>query len=141
MDPLSITCSAIAFVGVCRKVSKQLKLVQDLRRAPEAVSQLYNEIGSLQEVLQAVEIAGSRRECDKLTTAWTCAFNNVNDVLQELNKKCEKAIFSIEKAKDPRQQFMARCKWLHERGKVEELRTRLRTARLDLANQMAATSM
>ena len=141
MDPLSIPCSVVCFIGVCRKTSQQLRLLRDLRRAPDSIAHVCDEIDNLQHVLAAVRIAFAKRHDDHITGTWLPVFKSVELILDELSSICDEAAFNVDNAANARRNFLARYRWLADKHRVEEIRTRLRTARLDLANQLAATSL
>ena len=57
MDPLSITTSAIALVGACRKLNDRVHFYKSLSRAPEVISVLSDEVHALQNTLTAIGLA------------------------------------------------------------------------------------
>ena len=64
MDPLSITTSAFALVGACRKIFHGFKFLKDLSRGPKEVLTLAEALNCLQNTVTAIGLV-SRNHRDE----------------------------------------------------------------------------
>ncbi|KAL9083577.1 MAG: hypothetical protein Q9159_005705 [Coniocarpon cinnabarinum] len=141
MDPLSIAASTLTFITFCHEITRQLRLLREIRRAPQSIGYVCDEVDSLNQSLAAVHIAVQKRQDDEITPTWRLVLGNVESILNELKELCSRSAFNIDNAKSARKSFFARHKWVTDKGRVENLRSRLHSAKLDLSNQLAATNL
>ena len=147
MDPLSITASAVAFVGACRKLVKGFKFLKELSRAPEDILALTEELNDLQHTLTAIGLVTEKQQNEFVGVLLTPLFHRVDHVIRELCGICG---ICPERLKDVEDEvytdqlkfhLLARFKWTREKGRVGELRERLKVVRLDFANSLATVSL
>jgi len=55
MDPLAITASVIAVIGAAKKVNKSLRLLKDVKDAPDGLRDLLDHISRFESFLRASE--------------------------------------------------------------------------------------
>ncbi|KAH6722050.1 hypothetical protein BKA61DRAFT_166849 [Leptodontidium sp. MPI-SDFR-AT-0119] len=67
MDPLSLTASLIAVVGLASQTSKALRSLYNLRHAPREILELANEVSELQALLSLVQKATDNIAQDTLS--------------------------------------------------------------------------
>ena len=146
MDPLSITASSIAFIHACRKLATGLRFLRDLSKAPEEVLALIDELNDLQNVLTAVSILTRTRSDQAYDTLLSPLFRKADCIFKELCSVCGACSSRLKEEnnayiRDLKIQLLARFKWTRAKRRVDELRERLKTLRLDFANSLAVVSL
>ncbi|KAK4691601.1 hypothetical protein P7C71_g5429, partial [Lecanoromycetidae sp. Uapishka_2] len=144
MDPLSITASAIAFVGVCRKLASGFRFLKDLSRVPQDILALADELDDLQNTLIAVSLVTRRRRDEFLEVLLSPLLKKVDEIFGELCALCGACSRRLKAEEDYAEQLkilLARFKWTQAKSRVGHLRERLKIVRLDFANQLAAATL
>lgn len=145
MDPLSITASTIAIIGVCRKLATCLKFLRDTSRAPDEALALTEELNDLQNVLTAVGLVARERPNDVLTVLLTPLFTKADQIIEELCDVCGASFQRLRQddnyTEQLKLQMLARFKWARGKHRVVELRENLKVLRLDFANSLAAIGL
>lgn len=144
MDPLSITASAIAFIGACRKLASGFKFLKDLSRAPGEISALAEELDDLQYTLVAVSLVTERRRNEFLEVLLSPLLKKVDHIIEELCALCGACSRSLKIEEDYDQKLkilVGRFKWTKAKTRIGDLRKRLKIVRLDFANQLAAVAL
>ncbi|KIV87290.1 hypothetical protein PV11_02845 [Exophiala sideris] len=128
MDPFSITVGAIGVAEVSQKTAKSvLKILRTIKKAPEELEQLLEEVTkvetTLEEVKDAVQAAQhSSRALDVLLHSVELDLSRLNNLIQfELVKPGEKV-------------EARRLAWVRHRSRVNELTTKLQTKRREIAD-------
>lgn len=147
MDPLSIAASAIALVGVCRKLVKGFKFLKEVSRAPEDILALIDELNDLQSTLTAISLVTRNHRNEFVGGLLAPLFHKVEHIIRELCGIClvcpdrlneaEKDVYTDQL----KIQLLTRFKWTRERRRVGQLRERLKVVRLDFANSLATVSL
>ena len=147
MDLLSITVSAFAFVGACRKLVHGFKFLKELSRAPEDILALTDELNGLQHTLTAIGLATRQHRNEVVAVLLAPLFQRVDNVIRELCGLCGVSPEKLQEVEDDvyteqiKFQLLTRFKWTREKGRVGELRERLKVVRLDFANSLATVSL
>lgn len=147
MDPLSTTASAIALVGACRKLVKGFKFLKEVSRAPEDILALTDELNDLQNTLTAIGLVTRKHRNDFVGVLLNPLFQRVDHVIRELCGICGVCPERLKEVEDDvstdqlKFQLWTRFKWTREKGRVGELRERLKVVRLDFANSLATVSL
>ena len=145
MDPISIAASSIALIHACRKLATGIKFLIDLSRAPEEILELADELSDLQNVVAAVSTIIRKRQDDILGVLLCPLFAKVDRILNEICDLCGACPQKVKEDNDYTEQLkiqlLARFKWTRAKKRVGELRERLKVARLDFANSLAAISL
>ena len=147
MDPLSITASAFAFVGACRKLVKGFRFLREVSRAPDDILALTEELNDLQNTLTAIGLVTRQRRNQFVGVLLAPLSHRVDHVIRELCGicgVCPDRLKDVEDDVDTDQlkfHFLTRFKWTREKGRVGELRERLKVVRLEFANSLATVSL
>ena len=155
MDPLSITASTIALVGLCRKLSHGLTILKDLSHVPEEIAELLNELHDLRNVLTAVcvileqrlnleRLGGCTEELKSLLAKAGRIFASIAThcgitIHQDLpfDRRNDTDTFSAPVLLDPLKRF----RWLKDRKKIANYRQRLKIIRLDIGNHLSSLNL
>ena len=152
MDPLSITASTVALVGLCVKLSNGLQKLVDLSSIPEDIASLVEELKDLQNVLTAVcvvtqqraSVKGIREASDELKALLTKAgvtFNTIANYCGIPIHSKQGQGFETSFENPPNLDLLSRFRWLKDRKKIELYRRRLEVVRLDIANHLSSLSL
>ena len=144
MDPISVTASAIAFIGACRGLIAAFDKMKDVSQAPEDIMALKDELTGLQHTLTAVDLITRNCQDDVLEVLLSPLFHRVHCIIEELCRLSglsARRLREDEHAKHLKFRGVARFKWARDKERVENLRDRLKVARLDFANQMAVATL
>ncbi|KAK4941774.1 hypothetical protein LTR10_018378 [Elasticomyces elasticus] len=134
MDPFSITVGAIGVAEVGQKTAKSvLKLLRTIKKAPEELEQLLEEVtrveATLEEVKDAVRAAQhSSRALDVLLHSVELDLSRLINLIQfELVKPGEKV-------------EARRLAWARHRSRVTELTSKLQTKRREIADILSTAA-
>ena len=147
MDPLSITASAFAIVGACRKLNSGFKFLKELSRAPKDILALTDELHALQNTLTAIGLVTRDRQNDLVRVLLTPLFHRVDHVIRDLCGicgVCPERLAEVEEnsyTDELRLQLLARFKWTRQKERVGRLREQLKVVRLDFANSLVTVSL
>ena len=138
-DPLSITASIIAVVGAAEGVTRTLSKIKSLRKAPDELLALINEVSDLKIILRDVQsyIARntqrpqiSQEELDNISTL----VNRAKDKLLELDKPIQYKLVKPESISD--QIKVSRREWIKAKNTIEKFQQGLRDIRLNIVTHM-----
>lgn len=147
MDPLSITASAFAFVGACRKLVQGFRFLKEVSRAPEDILALTEELNDLQNTLTAIALVMRKHRNELDGVLLNPLFHRVDHVIRELCGICGVCPDRLKDVEDDvytdqlKFHLLTRFKWTREKGRVGDLRERLKIVRLDFANSLATVSL
>lgn len=147
MDPLSITASAFAFVGACRQLVQGLRFLKEVSRAPEDILALAEELNDLQNTLTAIGLVTRKQRNGYVGILLTPLFHRVDHVIRELCSICGVCPDRLKDVEDDvntdqlKFHLLTRFRWTREKGRVGDLRERLKVVRLDFANSLATVSL
>ena len=152
MDPLSIAASAIAIVGVCRKLVKGFKFLKEVSGAPEDIlavtdELITDELNDLQNTLTAISLVTQNHRNEFVGVLLAPLFHRVEHIIRELCGICSVCPDRLNEEEEDvytdqlKIQLLTRFKWTRERRRVGQLRERLRVVRLDFANSLATVSL
>ena len=132
-DPLSAAASILAILGASGAVGKFLKKVVALKRAPDILLALNNDIVDLQHVVQAVDEL--RQEHSRMTNK--APLDCVRESLEKLKKTLSilENLVSYELTvveRDGSHVRLDRSVWLRVESKIKELRKEIRADKSDL---------
>ena len=144
MDPLSVTASIIAFVGVSGQASRAIRKLAAVRGAPDLVLALNNEITDLHLVITTLQDALQRQQLIAMPssgyyTSITHSLQQALDKVQELE-----SLYSRLKPITPNASGILRLssvKWLREQSKIRQMRDDLRTVELQLVGALGMLSL
>jgi hypothetical protein len=135
MDPLSI---AVGVLTVVQAGDRIIQLVSKIRLkfdVPEEVNSLINEVSDLRMVLNTMDVAASNIPRENLV-----ALGKITDSCNKIILKLEGTLNSFSTTPPRRnislQTQVQRVRWLKRKGKVEDLRQRLRDAKSTLILQI-----
>ena len=154
MDPLSITASTIAVLGLCRKLYKGLKSVSHARQAPEEIAIMLEESQDLASLLIAIQqVSQHRCDIDELcdySLGLKRLLRNAQDILVLMARLCglspdpkyDDAAEAISGLSPPQSMRLRnRYQWIRDRKRVSECCRKLSRIRLDIANHLALLSL
>lgn len=130
MDPLSITAGIIAVLGAGGKVAGGLSKIRGLRRAPDALLQLNNEVTDLQLLVQAIdELYRQNNETTAIQQEVVCStLERAKHTVLELEKLIA---YTLTKETGVGTE-VDRVNWFRYHDRVKEMRDSLRCVRSDL---------
>ena len=139
MDPLSLTASIIAVVGVGGEVVKAVRKFASLKGAPDLILALNNEISDLYLVILAVrDIFVWQRASTLPSTTNVTTDNTVLSTLVQANEKVLelRALYQRLTTQTTRLSdinTLNKASWLREQKNVKKMQEDLRTVRLKLS--------
>lgn len=146
MDPLSITASAVTFIGACRRLALGFDLLKDLSHATHDVRSLVEELAALQSVLTAINLVALKRQGPVSGLDLSHTFRKVDNILTELCKISGVPFECLKDGNEPeierlRLQLRDRVRWACEKKRVALLCGKLKTVRMALANKLAGLTL
>ena len=142
MDPLSLTASIIAIVGVGGEVAKAVRKLASLKGAPDLILALNNEISDLHLVILAIRDIYLRQKASIIPASNDVVTDNtvVNTLTQANDKVLElKALhqrLSAWTTKSGDLSTLNKASWLREQKNVRKMQEDLRTVRLKLSTTL-----
>ena len=143
MDPLSLTASIIAIIGVGGQAAKTVKKLASIKGAPDAVLAPHNEISDIRLIILAIQdvfekqrttgipFPGYRASEIYIDASVISALEQANEKVLELEAMHDRLIsFSFGHSGST---TMDKITWLRERKMLKLLQEGLRNARLKLA--------
>ena len=136
MDPLSLTASIIAIIGVGGQVAKAVRKAASLQGAPDLVLALNNEMADLNLVVVAVQGIFQRLQTTGVRSGELNADNSITSSLKQVKGKV------IELAALQKRLNISisgsnvefdKVAWLREQKKVKRMQEDLKSVRLKLA--------
>ena len=155
MDPLSITASIVALVGVCRKLIQGLTVLRQLSHVPEHIAALLDELEDFRNALDAVRAVSQQRQSldgvEQCSEELKGLLLKASDLFASIASHCGINIYKLrpDHSEDPSNasgaslnlDLLSRFRWLKDRRKVDLYRKRLEVLRADIANHLAALSL
>ena len=144
MDPLSVTASCIAVVGAGGAAVKGLKKLRNLKKLPDALLSIINEIADITLVVQ--DIRSSFRLHQDLSNISQAS----TDVIDQLLDRAQTTLLELDQIINIRlleapgrngEPSFSRTAWIFEEQRILRLQSSLRATRLDLAARFAALSL
>jgi Fungal N-terminal domain of STAND proteins len=135
MDPLSI---AVGVLTVVQAGDRIIQLVSKIRLkfdVPEEVNSLINEVSDLRMVLNTMDVAASNIPREYLV-ALGKIIDSCNKIILELEGTLNSFSTTPPRRNISLQTQVQRVRWLKRKGKVEDLRQRLRDAKSTLILQI-----
>lgn len=129
MDPLSIAASAIALLEATRRISKGLQRLIALKRVPELLLALNNEMSDLQVILAQIESFAP-----SIATSETHQSLNRNVAL--IKEKLKELEIILYGRLMTRGGGMNRSAWLLVRDDVERIQKDIRHMRVNIGNSL-----
>ena len=145
MDPLSLTASIVAIIGVGGQAAKAIKKLASVRGAPYSIFALNNELSDLQLVVAAVEEILKAQQAASSTSisgnqAYDASVNaSVTSSLDQVNRKALELQSMYQRLTQPASGSTSstpklnKATWLLEQNNLKRLKEDLRAARLKLA--------
>lgn len=135
-DPLSVTASAIAVIGAAVNVAQTIQtLIKTLRKAPDELLALSNEVSDLRLVLYEIDLAAQGQDV---------AYNSASAILQILHRgqaKLDELDQFVKRFIRPHLRTVTkvdRVRWVKEKNNAQAIQSELRAIRMDLATILAA---
>ena len=146
MDPLSITASCIAVVGAGASAVKGLKKLRDLKRVPDILLSIINEVADLTLVVQDIRSTFQiHQDLFSMNISQTSilVINQLLDRAQTTLLELEQVIHYrlLSPPKGGKEPIFSRSAWLFEEQRVQRLQSKLRATRLDLATRFSAMNL
>ena len=148
MDPLSITASIIAIVGVSGQAAGVIRQLATVRGAPDLVLALNNEITDLHLLITALRDAFQRQRVTVLPPSVTGSgyHASVTSSLQQALDKAQEleALHDRLKLIAPDASGLLKLssvKWVREKSKVRRMRDDLKTVRLQLVGVLGILNL
>ena len=146
MDPLSLTASIVAIIGVGGQAAKAIEKLASVRGAPDAILALNNELSDLRLIITAIEevyqvqrtvgstsSSGNQVYEASIDASIVSSLEQVNSKVLELQSMYQRLTQSIPVSSSSTALKINRATWLVERKKLKRLQEDLRAARLKLA--------
>ena len=137
MDPLSLTASILAVLGAGSTLMKSLDRALQLKRAPDTLLQLNNEVADLQILVRAVDEIW-RQDGASITVAQQEVVSKALDRARVAVLELEKLIAYILTRETDGGPTVYRLAWAYAHGRIKRTKDKLRTARNDLNSVWAA---
>ena len=138
-DPLSIIASVVTLIGTADTILKTLQRFRNLRKAPDEVLALINEVTDLQIVLD--DVSGCLSEAGETSTSDTrrlqhmaTLINRAKENMLQLEDIMRSVIGKYGSLRDDWK--MWRVRWVGAKDPVEVVRQNLRDVRLNIMTQM-----
>ena len=148
MDPLSITASLIAVLGIGGKAAGAIYKIAILKGAPDVVLALNNEITDLRLVLTAIQDVLRKQNNDELLPS-ACRCRYEASVTNSLRHAASK-VAELEALHDYLKPFVCRAPssvkyhkiaWLREQPKIRLMLEDLKTVRLQLVGALSILNL
>ena len=140
MDPLSFTTSIIAILGVGGTIAKGLQKLHQMKKAPEILLQLNNEITDLKVVVLAVDEL-CRQSSDPISAVQQEVVYKALQRAKNIVLELELLINHVLTRETTSGSEISRLAWLRSLNKLKEMKMRIRLGRNDLnAAWMAMSS-
>ena len=148
MDPLSLTASIIAVLGVGGQAAKGIGKLAATRGTPELVLALNNEISDLQVVVLAIQdifdrqrssgvpFPGQRAGDINIDASITSSLKQANDVVTDLEEFYTR--LKVSTFGSPGTVTFAKTVWLREQRKIKRMKDDLKSVRLKLTMALGA---
>ena len=125
MDPLSVTASVVAILGVARRLSRGIGLLKSVKGAPEGLDDLLLHLSGIEEVLHATQDVSS--ESSTVSPGLTRVLSRTKAIFIEMDSLIR---YTLTEAGESSK--VDRWQWLRKRDEVEKLQRQLDTLRNDL---------
>ena len=143
MDPLSLTASILAIIGVGSTIGKSLKKLLSARRLPDILLQLNNDLTDLRYVVhdvddllqQQVQVTGEDREPLSSYASLTSALEHAKKTLVALELLVVYELTTVS-SRDGRTRIDW-MSWVRVESKVKRLKKDIRTDRVRLSSAMS----
>ena len=131
-DPLSITASILAILGAGGEVGKGLKKLQALKRAPDILLDLNNEVADLHHIVQtANEILQQHTSINGSSSDRVCqSLERIKQTLSSYEKVISYDLTIIEGVGNHSR--LDKSMWLQIEPKVKRLKSQVQTDKADL---------
>ena len=148
MDPLFVTASVIAIVGVSGQAAEAIRKLAAVRSAPDLVLALNNEITDLHLVISAIQDAFQRQRVTTLPTSVTGSgyHTSIASSLQQALDKVQElqALHVRLKPITPNASGVLKLssvRWVRVQSRVRQMRDDLKTVRLQLVGALGMLSL
>lgn len=146
MDPLSITASSIAVLGVITGAGKGINKLIALRQAPANLQNLSNDIEAFRGVLLMTQMSIRRishtkeyHDCEEALTVLLLAMQkSVLDLETKINNQLVRRDGGFDQNGFPK---VAKVEWLRSGGQIKKMRQKIRDARGNLETGLAAMNL
>ena len=146
MDPLSITVSIIAIIGVGGQTAKTIKKLASIKGAPDSILALNNEISDIRLIIIAIQdVFEKQRTTGKPFPGYRASEANVDASVISALEQANKKVLELEALHNrliPLSSGLSglattdRITWLREQKKLKHMQEDLRTTRLKLATAL-----
>ena len=139
MDPLSLTASIVAIVGVGGEVAKAVRKLASLKDAPGLILALNNEISDLYLVILAIRDIYQRQRASFSSSPETLTTDNI--VISTLTQANDKVLklkalhrrLTSRTTGSSNLNTLNKASWLREQKNVKKIQEDLHTVRLKLS--------
>ena len=143
MDPLSLTASIIAIVGVGGQAAKAVRKLASLKEAPDLLLALNNEISDLSLVVSAIQDVFQRQQSSgvlfpnyragelSVDTSVTDTLRQAKEIVSKLEALYDRLNTSASGSSGST--TFNKVTWLREQKRVRQMQKDLRSIRLKLA--------
>ena len=133
MDPLSLTASIIAVLGAGGTIAKGFGKIRHLKRAPDVLLQLNNEVTDLRLLIHAVnELYHQRTELSWVSTAQEEVVRNSLERAKHSVPELEKLIEYVLTKETKEGTEIDGSAWIRALDRIKEVKDNFRAARIDL---------
>ena len=148
MDPLSLTASIVAVLGVVNQVAKGTAKLASLRGAPEAVLGLHNEAAHLQMIILAIQDVFEKQKASGVSrsdqrvapsnvdSSVINSLDQANVTLSNLYALCKR--LKISTPESIKAVTFERVTWVKEQKKVKKIRKDLKKVTIQLMTALGA---
>lgn len=129
MDPLSVSASIAALLGLAAATAQGLSKLKLIRAAETEVCALSSEISDIQAVLQQLRCSlDAESEAEMMSTSLPLLLKTATECLSELQVVIESRLVAPQ-GEPSRTKKVLRHRWVSEKPRIEGLRERLKELR------------
>jgi hypothetical protein len=145
MDPLSITASSIAILGMITGTGRGISKLVSLRDAPIELQALYNEAEAFRSLLVMVQSSLHHIQGSKVYKEYGESICNLLEEAKDSVLELESFIeYQLRRGIDMDHNGLpkvSRMMWMRSAGKIEDLRVRIRNCRDNLSVGLQAVNL
>ena len=134
MDPLSVTASVVAILGVARRLSRSVGLLKAAKGAPEGLDDLRLHLSGIEEVLQAIQDTST--EPSTVSPGLTRVLSTAKQKFVEMDSLIQ---YTLTVAGESTK--VDRWQWLRKKGEVDKLQRQLDALRNDLTSLLTTQNL
>ena len=138
MDPLSLTASIIAIIGITGQTAKSIKKLASIKGAPDLILALNNEISDIRLIIIAIQDVFEKQQTTGIPfPGYRASEVNIDASVISALEQANGTVLQLEELHNRLTPFSSglsdKITWLREQNKLKLMQEDLRNARLKLA--------